>query len=75
MTNEIDERASVAQITERLSTRYPHLDPHHVARVVTAAYDSMSTARVRDFVPVLVERQAKRRLRDEEAHADRRIPA
>ncbi|KQR90953.1 MULTISPECIES: three-helix bundle dimerization domain-containing protein [Microbacterium] len=75
MTNEIDERASVAQITERLSTRYPHLDPRHVASVVAAAYDGMSTARVRDFVPVLVERQAKGLLRDEEARADRRIPA
>ena len=75
MTNEIDERASVAQITERLSPRYPHLAPRHVASVVAAAYDGMSTARVRDFAPVLVERQAKGLLRDEEARADRRIPA
>ena len=58
----IDEDMAAAEIVERLTERFPSL-PH--ARIVNAVDDARSRferAKVRDFVPVLVEREARARL-------------
>lgn len=63
MTRElIDEDAAAAEIVERLSARYPNAPAADVVAAVTEARQHFERAKVRDFVPVLVEREAKARL-------------
>lgn len=63
MTREaIDEDREVEDIIERLSARFPSLSTATVTEAVTAARSSFERAKVRDFVPVLIEREARARL-------------
>ena len=55
----------VAEIVDRLSEKYPTLGRERVQTVVTEHRESMTTAKVRDFVPVLIERAAKDQLKAE----------
>lgn len=57
-----DEEQAVADVIERLATRFPHLPKERVAEVVTATSAQFASAKVRDFVPVLVEREARAQL-------------
>ncbi len=58
----IDEDAAMQDVIERLTQRYPNLPHSQVVDAVHAARDSFARAHVRDFVPVLVEREARARL-------------
>ena len=55
--------ATIAEIVERLAQRFPDVPVPTITEVVTEAYNDMADARVRDFVEVLVEKQAKKRLK------------
>jgi len=57
-----DEARAIQDICTRLRTRFPATPPDTVQQTVGTAYDSLRTARIRDFVPVLVEREARDRL-------------
>jgi hypothetical protein len=60
MTREIpDEDAAFAEIVDRLAERYPHLPTDRIDAAVQEARHHFEQARVRDFVPVLVEREAR----------------
>ena len=50
-------------VVDRLVARFPTLERDHVARVVQEEHDRLGKARVRDFIPVLVEHAATERLR------------
>lgn len=63
MANDIDDDAIIAEIVERLSARFPSAPPESVRAAVTEAYDGLRDAHVRDFVAVLAEKQAKKRLK------------
>jgi hypothetical protein len=54
---------TIGEIVERLSVRFPSIPDATVREAVTEAYDELADARVRDFVEVLVEKQAKKRLK------------
>lgn len=54
---------TIAEIVERLGVRFPGIATSTIREVVTEAYDELKDARVRDFVEVLVEKQAKKRLK------------
>jgi hypothetical protein len=54
-----DEDSRVADVVHRLQTRFPSLDPSLVATVVGDAHRELDHASVRDFVPILVEKQAR----------------
>ncbi len=58
-----DAEATIAEIVERLALRFPDVPTPTITDVVTEAYNDMADARVRDFVEVLVEKQAKKRLK------------
>jgi len=58
----IDERALIADVQQRLTTAFPQCSPIDVRVVVTEAYAGFAACRVRDFVPLLVERHATREL-------------
>ena len=52
-----------ATVIDRLAARFPTLDREHVTQVVHEEHERLNGARVRDFIPVLVEHEATERLR------------
>lgn len=46
------------QLEERLAARYAELPPGRVATAVREAHARFETSKIRDFVPLLVERRA-----------------
>lgn len=63
MTRElIDEDEAAQDIIDRLATRFPHVPAQRIVDAVNEARHHFERARVRDFVPVLIEREARARL-------------
>ncbi|WP_181445829.1 three-helix bundle dimerization domain-containing protein [Cryobacterium soli] len=63
--SELDETQAIDQVIDRLSQRFPSLARDHIANVVQDEHGQLGERRVRDFVPVLVEKAAKNRLKKE----------
>lgn len=57
-----DDDAVAEEIIERLQKRFPDAPTDSVTQAVTEARHHFARAKVRDFVPVLVEREARARL-------------
>lgn len=55
----VDEGTRIQEVTQRLQTRFPQLEPGRVATVVRGAHREFDAASVRDFVPMLVEKRAR----------------
>jgi hypothetical protein len=53
-----EERALIHDVERRLADKYTALPLSHVAAVVQHAYARFHSSRVRDFIPLLVERRA-----------------
>lgn len=58
-----NEREAIDRLVGRLRQRFPDLPPERIVDAVTGAHREFSEAKVRDFVPVLVEQQAMTALR------------
>ncbi|AMU77301.1 Uncharacterised protein [Mycobacteroides abscessus subsp. massiliense] len=58
----MDERALVAAVQRQLTANYSWLTPERVSDAVQAAYERFAECRVREFVPLLVERRARAEL-------------
>ncbi|HEX5728508.1 three-helix bundle dimerization domain-containing protein, partial [Microbacterium sp.] len=54
---------TISEIVDRLSVQFPDRPTATIREVVTQSYEEFNDARVRDFVEVLVEKQAKKRLK------------
>ena len=52
------EEALISEVQARLVAKFAQLPPDHVARAVAEAHARFEQSRVRDFVPLLVERRA-----------------
>lgn len=73
LTGAVDSRAVTAQypneaheiavIIERLEQQFPDVPPQHVAEIILAAHRELDGRPIRIYVPVLVERGARQRLR------------
>lgn len=61
--NVVDEAKAIAEIVERLQARFPDSSPETDAAAVDTARETLSRAKVRDFVPVLIEKEAKAHLK------------
>ncbi|GAA3909788.1 three-helix bundle dimerization domain-containing protein [Microbacterium invictum] len=59
----IDENAAFAEILERLTKKYAEVPPERIEAIVNEVRAEMSSAKVRDFVPVLAEREVKKRVK------------
>ncbi len=59
----IDEDRAVAEIAERLQERFPDRPAAEVIAAIDEARASFDGAKVRDFVPVLIEKEAKAHLK------------
>lgn len=55
------ESHEIVKVEERLAERFPHLERGVVTETVRSAHSEM-TGGIRDFVPVLVEHNARDRL-------------
>ncbi|GAF43328.1 three-helix bundle dimerization domain-containing protein [Rhodococcus wratislaviensis] len=58
MTND-EEILHVEHVIERLVVRYPDLPRETVEKIVHSAHAHYANGKVRDFVPLLVERNAR----------------
>jgi hypothetical protein len=58
MTNADDEARVLDQVSARLLSRFPQASPENLRHAVETAYHDLDDARVRDFVEILVEREA-----------------
>ncbi|MFC9350411.1 three-helix bundle dimerization domain-containing protein [Arthrobacter sp. NPDC057013] len=66
MSDSDDEKEStVEQVVERLAGRFPEADRGRIAGIVSEEYDALDSGRIRTFIPTLVEKGAKTRLRRE----------
>lgn len=54
-----EERDRVADVVERLRGRHPDVAHDRIIEAVAQAHRELDTAKVRDFVPVLVEKRAR----------------
>lgn len=59
----VDESKAISEIVERLRERFPDASLEAVTDAVEYARTTFSGAKVRDFVPVLIEKEAKARLK------------
>ena len=70
MSQKPDEDRAIDEVISRLSEKFPSLSHEHIEAVVDEELHRLDGGRVRDFVPVLVERAAKQRLKAEAKAVD-----
>ena len=58
-----DESKTLEEIVERLQQRFPDAPRETVVNAVEQARTALADVKVRDFVPVLIEKEAKARLK------------
>lgn len=61
----IDEDSAFREIVERMALKYPDFPPERTTEIVDAVRAELTDAKVRDFVPVLAEREVKKRIKQE----------
>jgi hypothetical protein len=54
-------------VLTRLVRQHPEVSPEHVARLVADAAESLASARIHHFLPVLIERRVTDALFDEQS--------
>ncbi|MFI5666266.1 three-helix bundle dimerization domain-containing protein [Streptomyces sp. NPDC051704] len=59
MTESEEDAQTIRLVAERLMKTHPHLDGGLVRGSVQTAYEELRYARVRTYLPVLMERRAK----------------
>lgn len=56
------EKAALAKIAERVAAQFPELSAEEIDWAIQGRYAEFEDSRIRDFIPVLVERQVWRDL-------------
>jgi hypothetical protein len=56
------EREAIDHIVARLTLRFSHIDSEHIRQAVHREFEVYAEARVRDFIPILVERAVREHL-------------
>jgi hypothetical protein len=59
MLTTMSEETRIAEMLERLHTSYPSLPPDTVAQVVNDMRNAFQGSRIREYVPLFVERRAR----------------
>jgi hypothetical protein len=59
-----EERARIDDVERRLAEKYSALPGDHVTTVVRHAYSHFRSSRVREFIPLLVQRRADEELEE-----------
>ena len=63
MTTDVDDEDTLRQVVDRLQEKYPDLPRAELEGVAREEYDSLSGRPVRDYLSILTERAAKKRLK------------
>ena len=58
-----EETRHVAALVERLKNKFPEVAPRTIEETVSSVHRQLDDAPIRDFVPVLVEREARNALK------------
>jgi hypothetical protein len=59
----VSEAREVQKVIDRLTGRFPDTSPIEISAVVHEEHDKLAESRIRDFIPVLIEHEARDRLR------------
>lgn len=62
--DDTEKHQTIVKVTDRLVARYPHAPRPLIAGIVAEEYKTLETARIRTYIPTLVENKARSRLRD-----------
>jgi translation initiation factor 2 alpha subunit (eIF-2alpha) len=63
MTTDIDDDEIIRQVVERLAEKYPELPSVELERVARTEFDALRDRPVRDYLSILTERAARKRLK------------
>ncbi|PTR26528.1 hypothetical protein C8K36_105100 [Rhodococcus sp. OK519] len=63
--NGVEEVLLIDQVIERLIVRHPSVSPAEIERTVRDIHARFRDGKVRDFVPLLVEKAARRHLTEQ----------
>lgn len=74
MNKEEEEAQAIAKVISRLRQKFSEVAPQEVENIVHEEHWALSGRPVRDFVPVLVEHEAKQRLRALRVPASNSVP-
>ncbi|MFF1253488.1 three-helix bundle dimerization domain-containing protein [Pseudarthrobacter sp. NPDC058329] len=58
----------VLRVVERLAASYPETPRAHIEGIVADEFHTLNRARIRGYIPILVERSAWNRLHRERTH-------
>jgi anti-sigma-K factor RskA len=67
VTTDIDDEETIRQVVDRLEKKFPALPRAQIEDVARAEFMALSDRPVRDFLTILTERAAKKRLRKTDA--------
>ena len=73
--DQLQENQGIAKVVDHLTEQFPTLGRNRVERVVDEAHRLLLGNPIRDYVPVLVQRTAKDRLRRMMASETAALPA
>ena len=62
--DDTEKHETIAKVTDRLAARYPETPRNLIAAVVAEEYALLDSGRIRTYIPTLVERGARNRLRE-----------
>ena len=62
MTTKISEQTMVEEVERRLAGKYADVPAERISAIVQGAYAQFGQSRIRDFVPLFVERRARAEL-------------
>ncbi|MFC8232979.1 three-helix bundle dimerization domain-containing protein [Streptomyces sp. NPDC057284] len=62
MRPEQHEADAIAHVTDRLKSAYAHRPPGEIEAAVAVAHAHLDNRPIRDFIPILVEREARKAL-------------
>jgi hypothetical protein len=63
------EAAAINHVIDRLTKQFPELDPERIAQLVNGKYKEYDESKIRDFLPILVERSTRQSLAAEATEA------
>jgi translation initiation factor 2 alpha subunit (eIF-2alpha) len=67
MGTDISDEEVMREVTEKLEAKYPHLNRDDIQAVVSEEFSALAGRPVRDYLAVLTERAAKKRLKASKA--------
>jgi hypothetical protein len=59
---DLNEQTAIDRLAEQLTGQYPNLGADEVAAVVHESHERFTDSRIRDYVPLFVERRARQTL-------------